>query len=45
LKNEGLAESLRAAPLCPSRGIAATWSARGRGPDVRQQGGQVPCEA
>ena len=39
-KNEGLAENLNAAPLCPSRKIAATL-----GSDVFQQGDQVPCEA
>ena len=44
-KNEGLVENLRAAPLRPSREIAATWSARGRGSDVFQQGDRVPCEA
>ena len=40
-KNEGLAENLNAAPLCPSREIAATL-----GSDVFQQGvNKVPCEA
>ena len=39
-KNEGLAENLRAAPLCPSQEIAATL-----GSDVFQQGDRVPCEA
>ena len=39
-KNEGLAENLNAALLCPSRKIAATL-----GPDVFQKGVRVPCEA
>ena len=39
-KNEGLAENLNAAPLCPSRKMAVTL-----GSDVRQKGVRVPCEA